>query len=123
MTARKHIPLREKLACALAAQLPQDERVLLIQQRADAELILRRFEWHHVALRSRGGADAWYNLDPMPVAAHRARTPADISLAAKSRRLEERWAPFMRAMAAGQKPPRRVSRWRKSRTITTKDRQ
>jgi len=89
---RKHIPLSEKLASALACLLTQEQRDryrgLTFEQRGyTAKEMIGLFDWDHAVLHSHGGADKWWNLTPMLRAAHREKSRRDISIAAKVKRL------------------------------------
>jgi hypothetical protein len=108
---RKHIPLREKLAAALALALPQELRDLYREKKVDADVVISQFEFDHIALHAFEGADAWHNLDPLLKPAHREKSRRDTGRAAKVVRLDDKWNDFMRAMAEGRKPPQRKSRW------------
>src|SRR5882724_11279863 len=91
---RKAIKSRDKLAAALACLLPQTERDILRVARAPAEVVLARFEFHHVVPHCApfNGSDSWWNLDAMPKKSHRARSKglrSDTSVIAKVKRLRQ----------------------------------
>jgi hypothetical protein len=117
--ARKHIPMIELYAAALAQLLTQDERDALRIRRAPAEDVIRMFTPDHwPILHCFGGPDVWWNLTM------RRRSPAvlvknarDTSTAAKSKRIDKKWNEFTAAMAKGHKPPPRQSRWPKGRKM------
>jgi len=50
---RKAVKSKDKLAAALAALMQQTERDILRAARAPAEVVLARFEFHHVVPHSR----------------------------------------------------------------------
>jgi hypothetical protein len=87
---RHHIPLKTKLAAALACLLPQADRDYYRRRNVPADEILRLFEWDHVSLHCFGGSDLWWNLDPKSKAAHREKSRRDTGIAAKVRRLSAR---------------------------------
>ena len=115
---RKHIGLREKLAATLACLLPQDQRDDLRSRRVPASSVLALFHFDHIVLHSFGGRDTWDNLDPKIVKAHIEKSKIDTGIAAKAKRIDEKWVPFMAAMAKGRKPPKRPSRWPKRKFRT-----
>jgi hypothetical protein len=97
---RKHIPLTEKLAAALACLLPQKHRDLWRGSKVSAEFVLAQFEWDHIVLHAHDGSDDWHNLDPKLKAVHREKSRRDTSVVAKVKRL--RAAPVV---AAGKPKP------------------
>lgn len=100
---RKHVNLTQKLAATLACLMPQAERDVLRAARAPAEVVLARFQFHHVVYHAPpfNGSDKWWNLHPMPNKAHRERSGRDTSAIAKVKRLRD--AP---AVAAGKPKPK-----------------
>src|SRR5258706_14342536 len=91
---RKHVSLKQRLARAFWMLLPQTERDILRGARAPAEVVLARFEFHHVVPHCApfNGSDAWWNLDAMPKKTHRARSKgmrSDTSIIAKVKRLRQ----------------------------------
>jgi hypothetical protein len=109
---RKHISATERLAAALACLLPADIRDMFREAEISAKSVINQFTFDHVKLHAWGGSDKWWNLDPRRRGpALEAKDAADTSRAAKARRIDEKWRPFTRAMAAGRKPPKRKSRW------------
>ena len=111
---RKYIPLKHKLAAALACLLPPEIQDDLRHGdwTVPPETIIRMFEFDHIVLHAWSGPDGWQNLDPKLKIAHREKTRADISRVAKVKRLDAKWRPFTVAMAKGKKPPKvRKSRW------------
>src|SRR5215471_10239540 len=60
---RKHIPLIEIAASALADKLTSVERAELVATKAPAAAVLRMFTPDHIALHCWGGSDKWWNLD------------------------------------------------------------
>ncbi len=113
MRPRKYIPLPEKLAAALACLLPQERRDDLRARKIPASEILALFQWDHIILFSFDGSDSWWNLDPKTVLEHRQKSKADTSIVAKAKRIDKKWIPFTLAMAQGQKPSPKPSRWPK----------
>ena len=87
---RKHIPLREQLAAALALLLPQATRDFMRSIRASASAVIREFEIDHNILHAHGGPDRWWNLTPMLKPYHREKSKRDISIAAKVKRLRQK---------------------------------
>lgn len=102
---RKHIPIIELLASALADRLPQKDRDALRWQRVPALAIVRMFTPDHIALHAWGGADKWWNLHMARRGADlKKKDAADTSRAAKAARIESKWSAFTAAMAKGRKP-------------------
>src|SRR5262245_53744157 len=102
---RRYIPMVEIAASALADKLWPSERDLLRAKRVSAQTIVKLFTPDHLDLHCLGGADRWYNLDL------RRRGPEllvkdrqDTSRAAKVKRINRLWGPFLAAMMKGQKP-------------------
>src|SRR5262249_50261365 len=60
---RKHIPLTERLASALADKLFPHERQLLRERRVEAKEVIRLFTPDHIMLHAWGGEDKWWNID------------------------------------------------------------
>jgi hypothetical protein len=111
---RKHIPMIEIAACALAENLPNDLRNELRKDRIPAKEIIRWFTPDHVILHAWGGADKWWNLTMRRRGAElKAKDAADTTRVAKDRHIHEKWDPFTRAMAKGTRPPKRKSAWPK----------
>lgn len=109
---RSYIPLSTKLAATLALYLkiPHEQAKQMTTQQ-----ILRSVEWDHYPIRKAdGGPDAAWNLMPRLKQEHRDKTAKiDVPAIAKSKRIDDRWRAFMRAVARGRKPPRAKSRWRR----------
>ena len=111
---RKHIPIIEIAASALADKLPLQYREFHRRNRTPAKTIVRLFTPDHVKLHAWGGVDKWWNLDmKLRGPALKAKDRADTSRAAKAVRILRKWGPFMTAVAAGRKPPPRPTRWPK----------
>ena len=103
---RKHIPLKTKLAAALACLLPQSERDSARADKVKAEHILSWFEFHHIVFHAHDGSDEWWNLHPLVMDLHRKRSKgprSDTSVIAKVKRL--RATPVI---AAGLPKPRYI---------------
>jgi hypothetical protein len=108
---RKHIPIIEIAASALADKLPSEYRDFHRRNHTPTKTIMRLFTADHIELHCWGGVDKWWNLDMKPRGPSvAAKNRADTARAAKARRIEKRWAPFMRALAHGRKPPKRKPR-------------
>jgi hypothetical protein len=87
---RKAIPLKEKLAAALACLLSQEERDRLRHGKAEAGEVLKLFHYDHIVLHAHDGSDRWHNLDPKLVATHREKSARDTAIVAKVKRLIEK---------------------------------
>lgn len=108
---RAHVPLINKLAAALACLLPAEHRNIMREAKAKPEAVLRLFEFDHIVLHCWGGSDGWWNLDPKLREAHREKSRADTSRAAKADRLDEaRWKDFVGKLAKP-KPVARKRQW------------
>jgi hypothetical protein len=96
MSRRAYIPYPERLAAALACQLPQAERDDLRQRKVPATEVIGLFEFDHIALHAfeTPDRDEWHNLDPKLVALHREKSRHDTSIAAKVKRLRMRYRPI-----------------------------
>lgn len=121
---RAHVPLAVKLAAALLTM--ERYRLALAGRAGDANdlyhdakqmtaaQLISLFQFDHFPLRHADGgpAEPW-NLAPVMIAAHRAKSArVDQPGMAKERRIEAKWAAHNRAVAAGRKPPpRTTSRW------------
>lgn len=111
---RKHIPMIEIAASALADRLPAEVRDMLRAQRFPATVVLKMFTPDHVQLHAWGGEDKWWNLTMTQRGPElKAKDAADTTRVAKDRHIHEKWDPFTRAMAKRKKPPRRKSTWPK----------
>ena len=111
---RKHIPMIEIAASALADKLSIYEREIAKERRLPAREVVRLFTPDHLDLHCLGGVDRWYNLDMRRRGPDlKSKDQLDIARAAKVKRINEKWGPFMRAIAAGRKPPKKQSRWPK----------
>lgn len=85
---RKHIPLTERLAMALACLLPQEQRDDLRARKVPAKSIISLFEADHIVLHALGGSDFWWNLHPTLRMQHREKSRRDTSICAKVKRLQ-----------------------------------
>jgi len=113
MAPRKHIPIREKYAAALACLLPQELRDLYREKRVPCDMVIAQFEVDHIQLHAFEGSDAWWNLDPILKPAHREKARKDTGRVAKAKRIDKKWAEFMSALAKGRKPQPKRSKWPK----------
>lgn len=85
---RKHIPLSELLASALADNLPPEQRDQLRAAKVSAQTIIRLFTPDHAILHSMGGSDKWWNIIMSTRGpALKAKDRRDTSIAAKTKRL------------------------------------
>ena len=117
---RKHIPMIEIAASALADKLSIYEREIAKERRLPAREVVRLFTPDHLDLHCLGGVDRWYNLDMRRRGPDlKSKDQLDIARAAKVKRINEKWGPFMRAIAAGRKPPKKQSRWPKRKLRST----
>lgn len=123
--SRAHVPLAVKLAAALltmeryrlalAGRTGEANDLYHDAKQMTAAQLISLFQFDHFPVRHADGgpAEPW-NLAPVMIQAHRAKTAkVDRPGMAKERRHERKWAEFNRAVAAGRKPPRRTSRWPK----------
>lgn len=105
--ARKHIPIAEKLASALADRLPQHERDALRASRVSAQSIIRMFTPDHNVLHTHGGSDKWFNLTMRRRGPElKAKDNRDTSIAAKVKTLSAQHEEFRRRVLAPVKRPR-----------------
>lgn len=83
---RRHISTETKLAATLLklGDIPYDHAKLM-----SADQIISLYEWDHNILHETGhpDRDEYWNLKPMLIAAHRAKTKIDAKIIAKGRRL------------------------------------
>ena len=113
---RKHIPMIEIAASALADKLTASHRKALREEKVSARFIVTMFTPDHIDLHSWGGADKWWNLDMRPRGFDlKLKDAADTTRAAKAVRIDKVWGPFTAAMTRGKKPPKRKSAWPKRR--------
>ena len=119
---RKHIPIAEKLASALADRLPQHERDLLRANRVPARQIIRLFTPDHNVLHSFSGSDKWWNLTMRRRGPElKAKDNHDTSIAAKSVRLSDEHTDFRRrVLAINKKPRERQSSFPKGRKLRSR---
>lgn len=111
---RKHIPIIEIAASALADKLHERDRAWYRHNQLPARDVIRLFTPDHIDLHAWGGVDRWWNLDMRLRGSElKAKDRADTSRAAKVRRLDNKWRDFLRRTVAGIKPLKRESRWPK----------
>lgn len=109
---RKHIPLIEIAASALADKLPQSVRDDLRARKVPARQVLRLFTADHVVLHAWSGKDRWWNLTMTERGpALKAKDAADTSRAAKAVRVSEAHKEFMRWLLKPGKRRRPKSKW------------
>ena len=102
MSGRKHISWKTKCAAAVLDAMAQRERFGLYPRRwyDDAKKMtedqfLSLFHWDHNILHSSENEDRdrFWNLTPIPILEHRAKTKADAKIIAKGRRIREKHRP------------------------------
>jgi len=108
---RKHIPLSEQLAAALACLLESDVRTVMRRHQTPAKSVIRLFTMDHIALHAFGGSDKWWNLDPRVRGPElKAKDAKDTGRAAKVVRI--RANPLRPGIKVITRPkPKRASRW------------
>jgi hypothetical protein len=110
---RKHIPLSELLASALADKLPQEQRDELRKQKVPAKQIIRMFTPDHNILHAIAGKDLWWNLTMRLRGPDlKAKDAQDTRIAAKIKRLRGETCTGPR-----KKIPARANPWPKGRTF------
>lgn len=119
---RDYVRLPEKLAATLVCLLPQELRDDLRNRKIPASEVIALFNFDHIVLHAIGGSDEWHNLDPKLVQPHREKSKQDTAIVAKAKRIDKKWLPFVTAMASGEKPPKRISRWPKRKVWQTSKR-
>ena len=92
---RKHIPLAEQLAAALACLLPQEQRDELRARRVPARQVIRLFSPDHLILHAWDGPDRWWNIDPKLREVHKTKSAKDTSRAFKAKRIDDKWKDFV----------------------------
>lgn len=92
---RRHLPLAEQLAAALACLLPQEQRDELRARRVPAKQVIRLFSPDHIVLHAWEGPDRWWNIDPKLREVHKVKSAKDTSRAAKAVRLDDKWKAFV----------------------------
>src|SRR5215475_6346192 len=92
--ARKHISWKTKCAAALLDAMAVRERFGLYPGRwyddakqMNEDQFLSLFHWDHNILHTNNAVDEFWNLTPMLIAAHRAKTKQDAGIIAKSKRI------------------------------------
>lgn len=100
MSKRKAIPLKTKLAAALACLLPQSQRDELRANRVSPEMVISLFRHDHITPHADGGSDEWWNIDPLQTAVHEEKTAKiDVPRIAKGKRLRAKLARHNAIMA------------------------
>jgi hypothetical protein len=113
---RKHIPLSELLASALADKLPQEQRDDLRARKVPAKTIIRLFTPDHVVLHAFGGEDRWHNLTmALRGPELKAKDGRDTRIAAKNKRLRGETC-----TGPTKKIPKRVNPWPKGQPIPSR---
>jgi len=111
---RKHIPIVEIAASALADKLSGYENSIAKERRLSAKEIIRLFTPDHLDLHALGGKDKWWNLDMRRRGPDlKSKDQLDTSRVAKVRRLDDKWRDFLRRTRTGIKPLKRASQWPK----------
>ena len=93
---RKEPTFTDKLAAALRELLgiPYEHAKLMTAQQ-----IISLVEWHHIHYHVHDGCDEHWNLDPLPIRAHRKRTAEiDVPQIAKTRRISKDQEEFRRRL-------------------------
>lgn len=102
---RKHIPLEQLLASALADKLSPEERKELRDAHASAKQVIRMFTADHIVLHCWDGDDRWWNIDMRRRGAElKAKDASDTSRAAKAVRIDSKWSAFMSSINKSRKP-------------------
>lgn len=118
MAGRKHINLKTKLAAALRElfEIPHADAKCMTETQ-----IISLAQFDHNILHGIEKVDEHWNLTPRLIAPHREKSKKDAGIVAKARRIDEKWKPFMAALAAGQKPAReRRSRFPQGRKLRSR---
>lgn len=107
---RKEPTLKAKLAAALRELLgiPYEHAVLMTEDQ-----VLSLVQWHHIHYHRDSANDEHWNLDPLPIRAHRDRTAKiDIPQIAKTKRIAKAEEEFRARLLTprDQRPPKK-SRW------------
>jgi hypothetical protein len=112
---RCYIPLKQRLAAALACLLPEQLRNDMRRLRVPAEEVLKRYTFDHIHLHSLGGADLWWNLDPRRRGEElNLKNSLDTSRVAKVRRLAAEHEDFRRRVLVVRKTKKQKRyRWPK----------
>lgn len=110
--SRKKISDTTKLAAALRElfQIPHWHAKLMTEDQ-----LLSLFEWHHNEYHATEGSDEHWNLEPLTIKGHRARTAKiDIPQIAKTKRIKKEHDDFVRRLLAPRdERPQRQSKWPK----------
>jgi hypothetical protein len=109
---RKEPTLTAKLAAAIRElfQIPHEHAKLMTDDQ-----VLSLVQWHHIEYHATGGSDEHWNLDPLTIKGHKARTAKiDVPQIAKTKRLTAAQEEFRRTMTTprDERPPKQ-SRWGK----------
>lgn len=112
--SRRHISLEQKLAAAIRElfQIPHEHAKLMT-----ADQMLSLVEWHHIEYHATEGSDEHWNLDPMTIKGHKARTAKiDLPQIAKTKRITKAHEEFRRTILTprDERLPKQ-SRWGKRR--------
>jgi hypothetical protein len=109
---RAHIPLKTKLAAALANHfIPHEDA-----KRMTEDQVLSLFQWHHCPFPvAAEGGDQFWNLMPVLIVRHRTITAeVDAKVNAKHRRITKQQEEFRRRLLAKDRGESRPhSRWPK----------
>lgn len=97
MTKRAHISLRTKLASALLAlrDVPYSDAKAMT-----ADQIISLYQFHHGIQHGVEVVDEFWNLTPMMIAPHRARSPADSAVVRRAVNLSAVHEDFRRRVLA-----------------------
>jgi hypothetical protein len=107
---RKHIPIIQLLASALADMLPAAERDALRAAKVPAIKIVRMFTPDHNILHAWGGPDKWFNLTMKRRGkALKKKDNEDTSRVAKAIRVNEKHEEFRSRLLAPVKRPARAN--------------
>jgi len=84
----------------------------LRERKAPAKEVISAFHFHHIIFHAFEGEDKWWNLHPIIIVDHQARTRKDIGTIAKVKRVEKKWRAFTANMASPRKKKRKSKhRW------------
>ena len=108
--SRKDPTLTAKLAAALREllQIPHEHAKLMTEDQ-----IISLVQWHHIEYHATGGTVDHWNLDPLTIRGHRARTAKiDVPQIAKTRRISKSEEEFRQRLLTprDERPPKR-SKW------------
>lgn len=105
--ARKEPTLTAKLAAAIRElfQIPHEHAKLMTDDQ-----MLSLVQWHHIEYHAHDGSDEHWNLDPLTIRGHRARTAKiDVPQIAKTKRISKETEEFRQRllMPRDQRPAKR----------------